>query len=260
MPMEIRGLFEDYFKTFPQHEMNQLKWAHTCRVVEEAEAIARGEAFPSALAELGVLAAWLHDTGRFLQYQKYGTFSDRVSVNHALLSCAEVLRMGWLDTLTADARNKVLRAIECHNLKSVPKGLEEDEALLVHLVRDADKIDIFTVLDDALSKEGYLEHNPSLYWGLPFKASPSERVVRAILKREAIDYKEIKSFADFVFIQLGWCAEGIHFATAAKRLLERREIEIRQAFLMKILPQDEAVISACCAAAESALKEQAYGA
>ena len=245
--------FLAYYKTFPSADMNDLKLHHTRRVVENALRIMKGEHFPADLREAGETAAWLHDLGRFSQFRKYGTFSDRVSVNHALLSCAEVLRLGWLDDWSAQDRNRILRAIECHNMRDIPEGLSTEEQLLCYLVRDADKLDIFTVLDKAI-ETNYLETHPEVYWGLPFRAPPSDRTVASILDGRSVDYADIGSFADFIFIQVAWCNGGLHFNESRRMALERNELEIRRDYLCDILPEYADTIDHCCDAAEAALK------
>ena len=248
----IGAAFEAFAATFPPEEMNLLKLHHTRRVVENARAIMTGENFPERLRGLGETSAWLHDIGRFSQFQRYRTFSDRVSVNHALLSCAEVLRLGWLDDREATDRNAILRAIECHNLRDLPPHLPADELALAKLVRDADKLDIYTVLDQAIETD-YLPTHPEVYWGLPLDGAPSPKVIASLERGESIDYADIRSFADFVFIQLAWCNGGLHYAAACRLALERGEVEIRRRYLRTLLPDHGATIDRCCAIAEAAL-------
>lgn len=251
----IGEAFLAYAAGFPQVEMVVLKIEHTKRVVANALRIMEGEHFPEALRGIGETAAWLHDVGRFSQFTKYQTFSDRVSVNHALLSCGEVLRLGWLDEHSATDRNRILRAIEFHNLKDLPAGMSTEEALLVHLVRDADKLDIFTVLDQAIATD-YLPSHPEVYWGLPFAAPPSEGVVQAIEAGRAVDYGEIRSFADFIFIQLAWCSGGLHFMESARIALERNVVKTRCDYLCTLLPGSTNAIGRAGAAAQSALERR----
>ncbi len=256
---QIPEAFTAYYKSFPHEEMNDLKYAHTQRVVENARQILTGEAFPEGLKAAGEMASWLHDVGRFEQFKKYRTFSDRHSVNHALLSCAVTLQLGWLDDHTAEERNRILRAIEYHNLREVPPGLSEEEALLVHLVRDADKLDIYTVLDQAIETD-YLPSHPEVYWGLPFAEPPSEKIVQSIETGKPIDYADIHSFADFVFIQLAWCNGALFFRESAKMALQRGEVDIRRNYLCHILPACKETINRCCDVAHRALEQSVYGA
>ncbi len=256
---KIEAAFEAYYRSFPQEAMNDLKWEHTRRVVANARAIMAGENFPEALRIEGEMAAWLHDIGRFRQFEQYHTFSDSVSVNHALLSCGITLQLGWLDEWTAEERNRILRAIELHNLKELPPGLTREEELLAHVVRDADKLDIFTVLDEAIRTD-YLPTHPEVYWGLPFTAPPSVAILKAIEEGMPIDYKEIKSFADFVFIQVAWCNGGLYFKESCKLALARQEVEFRCDYLVSILPAYADIIQASCTVAKQALERKVYGA
>ena len=257
---QIEKNFNTYVQGFPLEEMIELKIHHTRRVVADAREVMRREGFSAPLFEMGEAAAWLHDVGRFPQLTKYHTFSDGKSVNHALLSCAEILRLGWLDEETPQVRSIVLKAVEYHNFRDLPPHLPADEAAIVHLVRDADKLDIFTVLDQAIATN-YLPSHPEVYFGLPFTGPLSQSVVSAIERADSIDYSEIRSFADFILIQVAWCNGGLHFPASCALTLERNCIQIRQDYLCSILPESEhEKVRLCCAIAEAALKRKAgYG-
>lgn len=256
--LDAKRLFNAYTATFPDVEMNRLKHDHTERVVQDALTIMQREAFAPPLMALGEAAAWFHDVGRFPQFQRYQTFSDRHSVNHALLSCAELLRLGWLDALTPKERDLILKAVEYHNLQEVPPHLEADETALVHLVRDADKLDILHLLEQAIATN-YLADHPEVYWGLPFTAPLSEPVIAAIEAGRSVAYRDIQSFADFVLIQVAWCNGGFHFPTACALVLERKSIAIRQDYLCSILPTTEhTAVRHCCQLAEAALIRKAH--
>lgn len=251
---DLPNAFLTYYETFPYDEMNLLKLNHTRRVVENAQIIMKTESFSPELTTLGEMAAWLHDLGRFSQFTQYRTFSDSQSVNHALLSCGEALRLGWLDEWSPADRNAILQAIAFHNLRDLPPNLSQKDLLLAHLVRDADKLDIYTILDEAI-KTNYLESHPEVYWGLPFTAPPSEAVVQSILTGTSVSYADIRSFADFVFIQVSWCNGGLYFAGSRQLAFARNEVGIRRDYLIQILPQYREIIERCCAVAEGALLE-----
>lgn len=255
---DLPEAFLKYYRSFKSDEMHDLKYAHTCRVVDNARFIMEGEGFRPELKAIGTAAAWLHDVGRFGQFEKYRTFSDAASVNHALLSCCEILQGEWLDDWPLQERHLILRAIEFHNLRDLPPHLAEDEAALCHLVRDADKLDIFTVLEEAIRTK-ILPERPDIYWGLPFSAPPSEVIVQSIHEGRSIHYADVKSFADFVFIQLAWCHGGLHFSSASRLALERGVVDVREDYLCEILPQCEATIRSCCCVARGALERHAMG-
>lgn len=254
---QIAHCFKTYTQAFPQEEMIRLKIHHTERVVANAREVMQREGFSPELREIGEVAAWLHDVGRFPQLMRYHTFSDRNSVNHALLSCAEILQQGWLDDETPAVRDLILKAVEYHNFRDLPPNLTADETAIVQLVRDADKLDIFTVLEEAIATN-YLATHPEVYWGLPFTGPLSQRVIAAIEQGCSVDYGDIQSFADFVLIQVAWCNGGLHFPASCALTLERNCLAIRQDYLCSILPECEhANVMKCCAIAKAALIRKA---
>jgi HD superfamily phosphodiesterase len=253
----IASLFKRYTESFPQEEMIQLKIHHTERVVADAIEIMHREHFSEDLQTAGAIAAWLHDVGRFPQFMKYRTFSDRNSENHAVLSCAEIVRLGWLDEASPELRERVLKAVELHNVRDLPSDLSEADAKVAHVVRDADKLDIFTVLEEAIATN-YLATHPEVYWGLPFTGPLSKKVIAAIEQGCSVDYGDIQSFADFVLIQVAWCNGGLHFPASCALTLERNCLAIRQEYLCSILPESEhANVMKCCAIAKAALIRKA---
>lgn len=257
----IASLFKRYTESFPQEEMIQLKIHHTERVVADAIEIMHREHFSEDLQTAGAMAAWLHDVGRFPQFMKYRTFSDRNSENHAVLSCAEIVRLGWLEEASPELRERVLKAVELHNVRDLPSDLSEADAKVAHVVRDADKLDIFTVLEEAIATD-YLPSHPEVYWGLPFTGPLSKEVVQAIEAGTSVDYGAIRSFADFVLIQVAWCNGGLHFPASCALTLARNCLTIRRDYLCSILPASEhANVMKCCSIAAAALTRKAsYGA
>ncbi len=254
---EIEARFMAYYAEYSLDppaaaEMHALKLEHTRRVAADAARIIEGEAIPEPLASLGLAAAWLHDIGRFPQFRRYNTFSDIKSEDHARLSRRVTEEQAILAEIPTADRENVLTAIEIHNRKELPPGLSTEAALLAHLVRDADKLDIFSLLDHAIAQTAYLPQHPEIYWNLPYKAPPSQAVVAAILAARPIDYAQIGSFCDFVFIQIGWLNGGLHFPTALRLARERRVIETREQFLTALLPESAPAIRACCDAARRA--------
>jgi len=90
----------------------------------------------------------LHDIGRFEQIRRYNTFSDADSVDHAQLG-ADLL---FKENLLADfgefeeAEKEILEvAIRNHSNYRIQLGLPETLQNYCHILRDADKIDIFRV-------------------------------------------------------------------------------------------------------------------
>ena len=227
---EIRRRYADYVDRYRDGNgalpaLMELKRVHTDKVVDAARAIAEGEGFQGAELEKGLLAALLHDAGRFEQIRRYGTFNDAQSVDHAVLSRQVAVDEGW----TAD--EDVLAAILYHNRRELPDGMAPARARLCHLVRDADKLDIFRVLEDQLARNPDLSQDA--FWGLQ-PGEPSAQVVAAILARRPVDYGLIRTLADFVLIQVGWIRNSLHFATTRRLAAERGHLEYRRRLLERM--------------------------
>ena len=132
-------------------ELMQLKRTHTAFVVRNAEAIADGEGFSSEERSASVAAALLHDTGRYEQLRRFNTFRDADSVDHAVFSHDIVKNKGWFDAERPAFAKAVLAAVLYHNRRDLPDGMDALTEVASHTVRDADKLDIFRVLEDQVA-------------------------------------------------------------------------------------------------------------
>ena len=109
----------------------------------------------SADPDLAWLTGMLHDIGRFEQVRRYNTFSDALSVDHAEFGADLLFKEGLLESFipdyqkSADITEEELRILElsirCHSAYRLPQGLSAQEEQYCHILRDADKIDIFRV-------------------------------------------------------------------------------------------------------------------
>ena len=176
-------------------------------------------------------AALLHDTGRYEQLRRYNTFRDSDSVDHAVFSHDIVKERGWLDGY-AHAR-PVLDAVLFHNRRDIPEGLDPLTEACARTVRDADKLDIFRVLEDQVATTDWRSGSRA-FWSLRIDLPPSKAVVDCIADGRPVDYQEIKSLADFVLIQVGWIASGLEYATTRRLCRERGHLEFRRRFLHEI--------------------------
>lgn len=125
--------------------MIELKVVHTLRVVDVMDLITEALDLSEESRYMASLCALFHDIGRFEQVRRYGTYSDRLSVDHALLGCEILEEEGFLAHLPEIKKNMILTAIRNHNCLDIEKGLDNETVLLAKLIRDADKIDIFRV-------------------------------------------------------------------------------------------------------------------
>ncbi|MBW8015948.1 MAG: HD domain-containing protein [Planctomycetes bacterium] len=214
----------------------ELKKEHTGFVVEAARYIACGV----GLDENDVLAAetagLLHDVGRFEQFVKYQTYSDCNSINHSDLAVDIILAEGVLDGLDEGEREIILSAVKLHGIKDLPGELSEKTLLHCRIVRDADKLDIYRVL-----QEKYLEYindpeNYNLELEHPDEPWYSEIIIQSIFNGEQIHYSEVKTLNDFKLLILAMVFD-VNFQPTFKIIKEKQYI---QAFI-DMLPADDTI-------------------
>ena len=266
----LTKLYDEYVDTYREADgelpvMMRLKRVHTGFVVKNAEAIADGEGFTAEEREVALAAALLHDTGRYEQLKRYNTFKDSDSIDHAVFSHDIVKEKGWLDKVEVEGRGRqwkdaILKAVLYHNRRDLPKEVEHplststsDLNLLskaAHTVRDADKLDIFRVLEDRVKNTDW-KGDTRAFWNLAISAPPNPVVVECIAEGRPVDYQNVKSLSDFVLIQVGWMIAGIHFATARRLCRERNHLAFRRKFLHELT--DSPAIDRVCDIAERVL-------
>ena len=262
---ELTRLYDAYVDTYRDADgtlpaMMQLKRVHTAFVVKNAELIADGENFTPEEREVSLTAALLHDTGRYEQLKRYNTFQDSKSVDHAVFSHDIVKSLGWLDEAVASPlhRDVILKAVLYHNRRDLPNEIEHPQpdlqlstfkllASAAHTVRDADKLDIFRVLEDQVAHTDWRKDSRA-FWNLAVSAPPNPVVVDCIAAGRPVDYQHIRSLADFVLIQVGWMISGLRFATSRRLCRERGHLAYRRDFLRRLT--DSPAVDRLCDLAE----------
>ena len=196
----------------------QLKREHTVRVLENAMAIAAQEdtfAAPPMYRAL-LLAALYHDVGRFTQLVTYQTFSDAHSCNHGHLGAMVLAREGFLQHEAPAVRRMARTAVCLHNAFLPPAGLPAPMLAVLNAVRDADKLDIISLMCDQLGPGKtpdetvvmHLANTPGVY---------SEAVWQALQQRTPASFQDMHTVNDFRLLLCTWF-DALHF-TAAKRQL-----------------------------------------
>lgn len=169
------------------------------------------------------LIALFHDIGRFEQYRTYRTFSDRTSVNHALLGVRVLARNRVFAGLSFETRRIVLRAIAFHNAAEIPSTVKGADRLFMQLIRDADKLDIWRVVTDYYHrKDG--SPNKTVELDLPNTAQWSSNILNALMNRRFARIADMRTLNDFKLLQIGWVFD-LNFAESFRILREQRYIE-----------------------------------
>ncbi len=206
-----------------------LKEAHTHNVCDNMAKITRELSLDGGLALLAQTVALFHDVGRFPQYRKYRTFVDRVSTNHAALGAKVLIENNVLRGLTQYEQDCVIRAVTLHNVFTIPAGLGPDPLLLLRMVRDADKLDIWRVFIeyDSLPEE---DRPTAATLGLPDTPSYSPEVLASLHRRGMVQLSALRTLNDFKLLQLAWIFD-LNVPVSLRMLIEREYIDKMAALL-----------------------------
>ncbi len=214
----------------------KLKQEHSRRTCKEMMYLAGHLNLSDNQMRIAETISLFHDIGRFEQFVRHRTYNDPRSVDHNLLG-VEVLRQNKvLNDLDKQERELILKAIEYHGRKELPKDLDGDCLLFSKLIRDADKIDIFHVVTEYYQQ---YKDNPDgfkLELELPDEPQYSEEIVEKILRGQRIAYEELRTLNDMKLCQLGWVYD-VNFTATLKRIKQRKFLQK----LVDLLPQTEDV-------------------
>jgi len=224
--------YRSWFSRFVQDHAEQnlqdqrnivVKEEHTRRVCENSRMIAAGLGMDAHAAALAETVALFHDVGRFPQYQRYRTFQDGCSVNHAILGAKVLLEHGVLRDLPKKERSLIVRAVTLHNVFTLPPGLDSETALHARIVRDADKLDIWRVFIE-LSGTRAADWPTAVGLGLPDTPELSPGVLACLERRELVRLTSLRNLNDFRLLQLAWIYD-LNFAPSLHMALERGVID-----------------------------------
>lgn len=222
----LRDWFHQYVQGFYStdeqlHFHVRLKEEHTLRVMNHAGAIAKWLAFSSEQYMLAEIAALLHDIGRFSQYQIYRTFNDALSVNHAQLGLGVLEQTDILTRagLTMHQQNMIKQAVLYHNRRCLPTDIGDECSLLSKITRDADKLDIFSMLVTE-DKDKKIPHSPELKCASSYSLS----IIDDLLQSRLVAPKDIKTSADLMLFRLSWIYD-IYFGYSFSYVEEQQYVE-----------------------------------
>ncbi|MGI6107116.1 MAG: HD domain-containing protein [Lachnospiraceae bacterium] len=204
MKIDRKKTAEAFSRYAEQYDLSdlkiRLKYDHTFRVAELSDRIAQSLSLPGDDCDLAWLLGILHDIGRFEQLRRFGTFQDKVSVNHAALSADLLFRQGLIaDFVTDSSENSLMeKAVRLHNVLSLPE-MTEREYVFCTILRDADKIDIVRVNAELPRTEIY---------DLPEEAftdsAVSDAVFDDILHERNVDRTNVRPGIDLIIGQISF--------------------------------------------------------
>ena len=211
------------------HPLLELKRRHSLRVAENCRRITEELSWNGALLDRALCASMLHDTGRFPQYARWGTFYDGASADHGALG-AEVLQESfpWPDPEGEDAA-VILEAVGLHNRRTLPENIAPAALPVVRIVRDSDKMDVFRIVREHVQEGRISELLPRI----DPAGGYSPAIVEEVGRTGRGSYQNVRSAKDFLLLQLSWIFD-LNYVPAF-RLLEE---EGAFAWILEQLPPD----------------------
>ncbi len=202
----VKEQFASYTRNYdPEDPKIALKIAHTYRVADNCEKIAKSIGLTSEQVEFAWLSGMLHDIGRFEQVKRYNTFIDHQSVDHAefgadLLFGKENLIAGYVDDRSMDdAMETVIRQ---HNKYRIADEVTGDTLVFCKILRDADKVDILRVNVETPMEEIYNVSEEELH-----SSGVSEIVMEQVREHHAIMRDLMKTPAEHLIGHIALCFE-----------------------------------------------------
>lgn len=221
----VKERFASYTRGYdPEDTKIALKIAHTYRVADYCEQIARSIGLTDDEVEFAWLSGMLHDIGRFEQVKRYNTFIDSQSVDHAefgadLLFGENGFIGDYIDDRLWDPMLEIV--IRQHNKYRMDAAISGKTLVFCNILRDADKVDIFRVNVETPMEEIYNVSSDVL-----FSSGVSEKVMEQVRERHAINRDIMNSPAEHL---IG------HIALTFELVYEKsREIAKEQGYLYKM--------------------------
>ncbi len=243
---EEKNAVEQRFKEYVQRYMTgsedhihavELKYRHSFLVRDEAVAIAMSERMSSDDVACASIAGLLHDFGRFEQYERYGTFSDARSENHALLGVREIESTGILNDIDPEDQELIQCAIEQHNRPAVSPELSERCVVFAKILRDADKLDIWRVMTEYYERKDRTFRSRAIELDLPDTAAISPAVLQDVHEGHMVAYHHARTVNDFKLLQMGWVYD-LNFRYSFAAVRDRRYLER----ILEALPKTSEVL------------------
>ncbi len=205
----VKEQFASYTRNYdPADPKIELKIAHTYRVADNCEQIARSINLSEEEVEFAWLSGMLHDVGRFEQVKRYNTFIDSESVDHAefgadLLFGKDNLIIGYTDDRTLD---KIMETvIRQHNKYRIDESVTGKTLVFCNILRDADKVDILRVNVETPMEEIYNVSEEVL-----FSSGVSEIVMEQVRQHMAVNRDVMVSPAEHLIGHIALAFELVY--------------------------------------------------
>lgn len=181
----------------------KLKIDHSLRSVSIITELAQKTNASETDIVLAQAAVLLHDIGRFQQLKEFETFADTEKVNHSEIGLQILESNKVLEHLSEEDQEIIKTCIQYHESEVNLKSLEEKCIYILGLVRDADKIDILSIMAHYYSYNR-AGTNRRLEFELSDKSEISEQIYSKIMDEKTADKKDVLTITDLKLMQMSW--------------------------------------------------------
>ena len=216
---QVRSWFDNYVNMFAFDgklpALSEIKRAHSYEVEDVGRRLTAEMNWDNDSALLGTAASLLHDVGRFSQFRDFNTLYDSSSVDHGERGYEELRSYFPKELADQEGFEAITESVRWHNKKKLPEDIAGLYLPFCRLVRDADKIDVFRLVQNNIDMGKVEELLPRQNIG----AALSEPFLKEVEENGYSSYKEVHSLADFLLLQLTWLLD-INYAASMKMISE----------------------------------------
>lgn len=198
----------------------RLKMEHILHVADNSKMIAESIGLEDEKVRLAELIGLFHDIGRFEQARVYDTFSDKDSgVDHAAYSLKVLYGDGLIkEFIDTNEYDEIIKAaVYNHNKGKIDEKVEGEALLFCKIIRDADKLDIYRVInEDAMI---------DIFWYKDFSNQDiHDEIFKHFIENKFINYKEIQNNADQILAFYNYVYD-FNFPYCLKIIRDKRYLE-----------------------------------
>lgn len=216
--------FKEYLKDYDlENGSIKLKIRHTYEVVKKSEYIATRLELDKENIELAKTIALLHDIGRFEQIKEIKEFSDK-KIEHAEFGIKVLFEENLITKFIEDRKydNIISKAIYNHNKFKIEYNLNDIELLHCKIIRDADKIDNFRVIQNDKFKDMF----PKIYNKETINYEKiSQKVYEDFMKQKCIKLEDRKTIIDYWVCVIAFIFD-LNFDISLKHVQENNYIDV----------------------------------
>ncbi len=201
--------FKKYVKNYDMKDKRiYYKYLHSFDTMKISAFIAKQLKLNKDDIKLAKGLGLLHDIGRFNQIKVYNSMDDKKAKNHGLIGVEILFDENLIKEFKIDEKHYdiIKVAIINHAQDDINDNLTEREMLFCKLIRDADKIAIFKVVNKFL-KDTNGDINPELK--------------KEFYEHLKVDFNLIKTNADNIVKTLSYIFD-INFSCSFKYLLKKK--------------------------------------